>query len=210
MIHMTFLQKFGKIKLPLAVPQWLPSLLPFLNLPDQPNSTTNWKQNTFSCIDSFKKQQIIHPLSALSHYLIFNNKNQTCFQNFILAKKLTFLCLKQHHSNLKSFLPQSHNLYMIGFSLKNWLDFSETNQIIGDSDARNKPAGIYLFKVNIRNTLIMCEICSRLIIKTPERCHSRRSGVFIVNFEEISHCSGVSIVDFEQVNTSWEATLLEM
>ena len=56
----------------------------------------------------------------------------------------------------------------------------------------------------------MCEICSKLIIKTPERCHSRRSGVFIVNFEEISNCSGVSIVDFEQVNTSWEATLLEM
>ena len=31
-----------------------------------------------------------------------------------------------------------------------------------------------------------CEICSKLIIKTPER-RRRRSGVFIVNFEHISH-----------------------
>ena len=45
------------------------------------------------------------------------------------------------------------------------------------------PAGIYLLKVNNRNTRTRCEICSKLTIKTPER----RSGVFIVNFEHISH-----------------------
>ena len=33
--------------------------------------------------------------------------------------------------------------------------------------------------------LTVCEICSKLTKKTPERCH--RSGVFIVNFEHISH-----------------------
>ena len=32
----------------------------------------------------------------------------------------------------------------------------------------------------------MCEIYSKLTIKTPERRHRRRSGVFIVNFEQIS------------------------
>ena len=32
-----------------------------------------------------------------------------------------------------------------------------------------------------------CEICSKLTIKTPERCHWRRSGVFIINSEHISH-----------------------
>ena len=43
-----------------------------------------------------------------------------------------------------------------------------------------------------------CEICSKLTIKTPKRRHF---GVFIVNFELISHlCSSVSIVNFEQVN----------
>ena len=49
------------------------------------------------------------------------------------------------------------------------------------------PAGIYLLKVNNGNTRTRCEICSKLTIKTPERRQWRRSGVFIVNFEHISH-----------------------
>ena len=69
------------------------------------------------------------------------------------------------------------------------------------------PAGNYMFKVNNRNTRTRCEICSKLTIKTPERRYLyplktsenlwfsdvfrgyrwRRSGVFIVNFEHISH-----------------------
>ena len=44
-----------------------------------------------------------------------------------------------------------------------------------------------MFKVNNRNTRIRCEICSELTIKTPERRQWRRPGVFIVNFEHISH-----------------------
>ena len=51
----------------------------------------------------------------------------------------------------------------------------------------------------------MCEVFSKLAIKTPEGCHWRRSGVFNVNYEQISQCSGVSIVDFEIVNAGWEA-----
>ena len=43
-----------------------------------------------------------------------------------------------------------------------------------------------MFKVNNRNTT-RCESFSKLTIKTPERRHLRRSGVFIVNFEHISH-----------------------
>ena len=49
------------------------------------------------------------------------------------------------------------------------------------------PAGIYMFKVNNRNTRTKCEISSKLTIKTPERRYWRRFGVFIVNFEHISH-----------------------
>ena len=48
----------------------------------------------------------------------------------------------------------------------------------------NIPADIYLLKVNNRNTRARCEICSKLTIKIPER---RRSGIFIVNFDHISH-----------------------
>ena len=37
----------------------------------------------------------------------------------------------------------------------------------------------------------------------------RRFGVFIVNFERISHlCSSVSIVNFEQVNNGWVLTVV--
>ena len=46
---------------------------------------------------------------------------------------------------------------------------------------------IYLFKVNNRNTRKRCEICLKLTIEIPERRHRRRSVVFIVNFEHISH-----------------------
>ena len=44
---------------------------------------------------------------------------------------------------------------------------------------------IYLFSK--RNTRAMCEMCSRLTMKTPERHHQRSSKVFIVYFEQISH-----------------------
>ena len=46
------------------------------------------------------------------------------------------------------------------------------------------PTNIYLLKVHNRNTR---KKCSKLTIKTPERRQSRRSGVFVVNFEHISH-----------------------
>ena len=42
-------------------------------------------------------------------------------------------------------------------------------------------------KVNYENTRTTYEICSELTIKTPERRHWRRFGVFIVNFEHISY-----------------------
>ena len=48
-------------------------------------------------------------------------------------------------------------------------------------------AGIYLLKINKRNAVTWCEICSKLIIKTPERRQCCRSDVFIANFEYISH-----------------------
>ena len=44
---------------------------------------------------------------------------------------------------------------------------------------KTSPANIYLLKINNRNTGKRCEICSKLVIKTPER---RCSGVFIVKF----------------------------
>ena len=45
--------------------------------------------------------------------------------------------------------------------------------------------GIYLLKVYNRNTRAMCDKCSKLIIKAPERCQWLLSGVFIVKFKHI-------------------------
>ena len=47
------------------------------------------------------------------------------------------------------------------------------------------PAGIYLLKVNNKNTRTRCEICSELTIMTLEWSQWCRSVVFIVNFEHI-------------------------
>ena len=51
----------------------------------------------------------------------------------------------------------------------------------------NLPAGNYMFKINNRNTRTRCEICSKLKVKTQERHQWRRSAVYVVNFEHISH-----------------------
>ena len=63
-------------------------------------------------------------------------------------------------------------------------------------------ANIYLLKFNNKNTRNRSEICSELAIKIPEGRHWRRSGVFIVNFEHISHRFLVSVVEFKQAHVS--------
>ena len=51
-------------------------------------------------------------------------------------------------------------------------------------------------------------MCSKLTIKTPERCHWCRSGVFIVKFEYIKHLVlVVSFVNFEHVIAGWDGRL---
>ena len=51
-----------------------------------------------------------------------------------------------------------------------------------------------MFKVNNRDTRTRFEICSKLTMKTLERRHWRRSGVFIVNFELVSHLALVFLL----------------
>ena len=54
------------------------------------------------------------------------------------------------------------------------------------SSQRYIPTGTYLLKFNYRNTRTRYEICSKLTIKISKR-RRRRSGIFIVDFEQISH-----------------------
>ena len=44
---------------------------------------------------------------------------------------------------------------------------------------------VYLFKVNNENTRAMCQVCSKLAIKTPKHLQWSSSGVFIGNFKQI-------------------------
>ena len=57
---------------------------------------------------------------------------------------------------LQTILKEKENQTIIVCSFKN---FRATN---------SNPAGIYLLKVNNRNTETRCEICLKLIIKTPD------------------------------------------
>ena len=53
--------------------------------------------------------------------------------------------------------------------------------------ALSQPAVTCLKLIEARSTRTRCEICSKLTMKIPERRQWRRSGIFIVNFEHISH-----------------------
>ena len=59
-----------------------------------------------------------------------------------------------------------------------------------------------MFKVDNRNTRRRREICLNLTIKTPARRHWRRSGISIVNFEQISHFVIInSIIRYSEICT---------
>ena len=62
-------------------------------------------------------------------------------------------------------------------------EFKTDKRTFGNND----PSSIYLFKVNNRITGKRCEICSKLTRKSPELRKRRRSGVFVVKLEHISH-----------------------
>ena len=66
------------------------------------------------------------------------------------------------------------------------------------------PTGIYLLKVNNRNIATKCEIYLKLTIRHKNDVNWRRSGVFIVNLEHISHLFLVCLLLFEQVYPHWD------
>ena len=65
--------------------------------------------------------------------------------------------------------------------------FSDEYILLGVLRSFPNPAGIYLLKVNNRNTRARCEICLKLKLKTPKERQWRRSSIFTINVEHISH-----------------------
>ena len=87
---------------------------------------------------------------------------------------LLFVTSNQIFASRKLNLSLTNSIYLVFFFSRN-------------TKKTHTPIGIYMFKVNNRNTRTRCEIWSQLTIKTPEQCQCRRSGAFNVNLEHISH-----------------------
>ena len=67
-------------------------------------------------------------------------------------------------------------------------DWEKNNQFINsESRFHSSLSGIYLFKDSIGNIKTVCKTSSKLTIKIPKGRRWRRSALFIVNFEQISH-----------------------
>ena len=106
------------------------------------------------------------------------------FGPYFLAFRLNTVRLSPHSVRMRE------NTYQKNFEYGHFLrsvHFKCSEQLFQFFNADILPANIYLFKFNNRNTRKRCQKCSKLKIKTPERRHWNRSGVFIVNFEHISH-----------------------
>ena len=93
-----------------------------------------------------------------------NWRNQTIDEN--ARKFLTFSVKYIKITSLSSFMYFSCSVFFVNFNPFN------SKQVHA--------------QVNNRNTRKMCEICSNLTIKTPERRQWRNSSVFIINFEHNS------------------------
>ena len=90
-----------------------------------------------------------------------------------------FLC---HFATSRKVLWRALNIFTC---VVKWRKKNEFLGCIGT--AHEDPFGIYLLKVNNRNVRTRWKIYSILTIKTPEWRQWYRFGVFIINFEHVSH-----------------------
>ena len=100
-----------------------------------------------------------------------------------LKKNVECLLLRQKWKNVPNRLEQ-------WFKRRTWLE----EQLlvykiwIGNASILNMPGSTEILpNVGNRDTRKRCGICSKLTMKTQERCHWGRFRAFIVNFEHISH-----------------------
>ena len=127
------------------------------------------------------------------HHFPLENVNTYLYQKQILdkssQKKMQIkrrkeqICVLMAKINKKSFKKYDWKKNQDNQEfLKIYKTISYLLQVIGNGEI---PVGIYLLRVNTRNTWTRCEICSKLTITTPDRRQWRRSGVFFVNFEHL-------------------------
>ena len=82
---------------------------------------------------------------------------------------------------------------------------STSENLRENNEFKSIQAGSYLFIANRWNTRTKCEICSKLSIKTPERCQRRSLNFWL--WTDFINYSGVSTVNLEQVIAGREGQL---
>ena len=87
-------------------------------------------------------------------------------RNWIIPHFKTSLKLLATEHNLAKYVAAASG--KIGYRKMIFLD-----NLLRAPPKNKTPASSYMFKVNNRNTRTRCEICSKLIIKKPERRHRR-------------------------------------
>ena len=105
-----------------------------------------------------------------------------------LQKLERFVKISLRHSVKEFFWRGNKFIYLFIASNST---ITSINQRNWTKQLKNYPAGIYLLKVNNRNTRTRCQICSKIIIKTPERCHAYFTlwpGISIDNFKHVIAC----------------------
>ena len=113
---------------------------------------------------------------------------------------------------------------IVKFEHRSLLNQYLTEAVINMNLVENISVNSYLLKFIKRNTRKRCEICSKLTIKTPERCHNGQTHqnnlpatagelldcvwtfcdvvLVILLLTYFTSFSSVSIVDFKQVNVT--------
>ena len=124
----------------------------------------------------------------IDHYLATFLDHQ-CFLSIYFKNKASFfISSNKRPRRLFHFKALKCSTYWREALILKWEKFFISSKICSFLfPNKNTPVGIYMFKVNNRNTTTRGEICSKLTRKRPERRQWRRSGVFLVNFEHFSH-----------------------
>ena len=133
--------------------------------------------------------------------------HSTCFSYYLLFRSNLFHSfLFLHYFGSFKFINiwevSKSLIHFLKIWLKTWRDIFCSSLIY----VMNNTKSVYL---EIRLAFAKARwfyVCSKLTIKTPERCQWRRFSLFIVILEHISHLFLMFTVDFEQLFTCWNWT----
>ena len=130
--------------------------------------------NVLNMFRSFK-----HVLVCITSYHVYLEVIKILLSHkYIYCEPYSFEIYFSYNFMLKYRITISLREFTKALSLNICVPVSLTNQ--------NNPANIYLFKSSNRSNRKSDEVCSNLMINTPEQCHWYVACIFTVTFEYIS------------------------